>query len=84
MRLAYLDEEWNRPSRMDHYLMVIVYTIANLFNKKAKQFRSKDYTLTFGGTRSKKKKPMTEAEQKAAVRQSKSRWFGMLGIGRKV
>ena len=80
----YLQEDWNKPSRSDNYLMLIAYAVANVLKKKPKPFSSKRFRLkfTFGGTKPNKAEK-TEDEKKAYLKRSRGSWFGALGIGKK-
>lgn len=80
MRLAYLDEELNRPSRGDNYVMQLIHEVRYLLSKKSKQFTAKPYLLTFGSTKPKK---YTKEEQAVRCQQSKARWFGAIFGGKK-
>lgn len=63
--MDWLDEEWNRPSRSDFYLMQItqfVSAIINAFSKHPKNSRLKDYRIEFKQEGQSKKIPETPEE----------------------
>lgn len=41
----WLAEQWNRPSRSDHYVMQLTNVVANLL---AREYKSHDLRITFG------------------------------------
>ena len=75
----YLEEQWNKPSRVDNYLMQIageirrVYYLLQVFGSKKKPYpvELKDFYLEF-----EKPKPTKEKAEKA----SKRGWFSVLGV----
>lgn len=73
---AFLDEEYNEPSRTDMYLVQLAW-IMERFGKKKGQSKSKfkDFVLKFG----KNKKAKDPLKSMAA---SKASWFGITGAKR--
>ena len=49
-RLADLEEEWNRPSRSDHYLMLLAYEIQHVLAKKPPSLNFSHYRIKFGSS----------------------------------
>jgi hypothetical protein len=75
--LAWLDLEWDRPSRTDQYLMQIAYEV-RLANQRLKKNRPrfKDFRLKFTGEAARRQAPPASAEQAAAW--SKALWLGRM------
>lgn len=44
---AWLEEEWNRPNRSDHYLMQIAATAARILAKNPSAVKDADFKLKF-------------------------------------
>lgn len=44
---AWLEEQWNRPDRNDHYLMQIAVTIQRLLAKNPKSIKLSNFKLSF-------------------------------------
>lgn len=59
--LQYLDEEWNTPTRSDHYLMQIAAEVRRVLAKRPRTIRLKDFFLKF--TKAKKQEGIEEAEE---------------------
>jgi hypothetical protein len=59
----YLDEEWNTPSRSDHYLMQIAQEVRRVLSKKPNKIKLKEFLFKF--TRSSEKERQKPEEQKA-------------------
>ena len=84
--LAWLEQQWNRASRSDHYLMAVaqaVYRIpAILFGgrKSIEEVKLEDMKLEFKDLRLSPKPQMTIEEYSA---KAKARWFTFLGINRR-
>jgi hypothetical protein len=72
---AWLDEEWNRPSRSDHYQMQTAMVVAQANAKSPKKVKFKHYKLDFGPA-GRKKRPKMTREQAAA--HSKAKWLGIM------
>ena len=67
----WLDEQWNEPSRTDHYLIQIAAYVCYVLSKKSK-INLSDFKLTFGIKDPAVRPQITK--QKAAKR-AKSRWL---------
>lgn len=66
--LAWLDKEWEHPSRTDYYLMQIAAEVNGVLRKKG-PLKLDNFKLRFTDD---KKQPKKETTQ-----QSKSRWLGL-------
>lgn len=93
-RLAWLDEQWNRPDRTDHYLMQVaaevrrVLYLLQVFGSKQQPHRVElnDCKLKFVTTQeTEPQAPAIPAKQtvKEAARAAKAMVLGSLGIKRK-
>ena len=75
--MAWLDQQWNRPSRSDHYLMQIALIVGRVFGSEKKsdlkdmqlKFRDPDEGLS--------RRPQTREQ---AARAARARWFPLLGL----
>jgi hypothetical protein len=75
--LAWLREQWNRPSRTDHYLMLIAKRLAQQWSKEAVTLDSQELKFEF------KKVPVKkEPTQEDKVARSKAIWLGGLKAAR--
>lgn len=79
LRLAWLEDQWNNPSRTDYYLMRLTAIVGGLFSKK--KVKLEDQKISFDNSTSRATKPKITKEQASA--KSKSRWFGFLGLQKK-
>lgn len=80
--MSYLEEQWNKPSRSDHYLMMVAYYIANVLAKKPKPFNPIKWFIEFTFSGKDKAKPTMSKEE--ATKHSKARWFStVFGQGKK-
>ena len=80
---AWLDQEWDNPSRSDWYAMQVAAEVQRLYEqrlKSPKPVQVKDMKLNFT-TEKDANKPL-RVEKKVATAWSKARWFSWLG-GRK-
>ena len=73
-------EDWNKPSRTDHYLMLIAHRILYVLGGQQKGTSITAQKIPFTFSSGKKAKPISKER---ATQLAKARWFGMLGIGRK-
>lgn len=73
--MSWLEMEWNRPSRIDHYLMQIAKEVKRLFKKNPEKIQHEEFQLKFEVQAA---KPQMTREQRIAA--SKAAWFGWLGI----
>jgi hypothetical protein len=74
-RLAWLEEQWNRPNLTQFYLMQIAMEIRSIFSKRS--LRMKDFLIEFVST-APKPKP-TKKEKKGLIASAKSMWRAALG-----
>lgn len=74
--MDWLNEEWERPSRSDNYLMQIAAEVRRVLSKKPNSIKLRDFLLKF-----KKQKPK-ELTLEEATKQSKRRWLSWLNIGK--
>ena len=67
--MAFLADDWNRPSRADYYLMQLTAEVRSILAKKPRKIKLKDFLLRFElGSN----KPKLTREQAAAL--AKARW----------
>jgi len=79
---AWLDEQWNHPTRSDHYLMQIAQEVRRVLAKDKREIKLEHFKLPF--KRAEKRAPEDPATKKARITAwSKARWFGILGIKEK-
>lgn len=71
--LAWLEMQWDMPSRTDCYLMQIACEVARVLAKNRNKIKVKDFKLLFGNS----KKPKMNQEVYTAL--SKSRWATLIG-----
>ena len=69
--MAWLNEQWNVPSRSDHYLMRIAQRITQQWSKKKTSLKDQRVTFTLA---QKDKRPDLTAEERIA--HSKATWMG--------
>jgi len=72
---AWLDLQWNRPSRTDHYLMQIAAQVTRAAAKNPRSVKSEGFKIEFK-TRDTPKNP---AQKQIELQQSKARWGAILG-----
>jgi len=73
---AFFEDEWERPSRTDNYLMQIAAEVRRVLSKRPENIKIKHFRLTFG-SREKSKAPLTREQATAA---SQAKWLGALGM----
>ena len=71
--LEWLDEQWNRPDRRDHYLMQVALEVRRTISKR--RLGLDDFRLRSHKEREKRGLQLSR-EQAAAV--SKARWCGLM------
>jgi len=76
-RMAWIEEEIDRPSREDWYLMQIAAEVCRTRVRNPQDVKLSDMKLRSG----KQEVPQTMTKEEATAR-AKSCWFGMLGVGR--
>lgn len=77
--MAWLDEQWNSPSRTDYYLIQIAYLVGcvmSMFSSRRSTTRFETYKLKFTTPAAKK----SAAGRDMAAAASKAGWFGMFGM----
>lgn len=79
-RLAWLDEQWNQPSRNDQYLMQIAMEVRRVLSKKPNAIELDHFKLEFGTT---EVKPVLKLTRAQLAKQSIARWCGLVGLTRK-
>ena len=63
--LEFLEEEWNRPTKLEHYLMQIALQVAsvlNAFSKKPKQLKLSQFKIEFKSSKTEPKTELTAEE----------------------
>ena len=73
-------KDWNKPSRTDHYLMLIAHRILYVLGGQPKGANLAAQKIPFTFSSGERAKPVSK-ERTTQI--AKARWFGMLGIGRK-
>lgn len=69
--MDWLDDQWEKPSRTDNYLMQIALEIRSVLSKNPRSIKLQHFLLKFLG-----KEPELTPEQ--ATRQAKARWGGVI------
>jgi len=72
--MYWLEEQWNKPSRTDHYLMRIAQRVQQQWSKKPVNLS--DQLVKFA-RKTRREKPVDKAAQ---IARSKSIWMSRLGI----
>ena len=76
---TYLNQEFEKPSLTDHYLMQIACVLVNIFSGKgSKRLKMDDFKLKFR----KPKKATGKLSLEQRVAQSKAAWFAVTGYKR--
>ena len=77
---AWLEDEWNRPSRTDYYLMRVAQRVHQTMVKNKAGVTVKDQRVEFdvGRPRAKPKKK-SEAEVKRIAAEQRVKWLGIVG-----
>lgn len=71
--LAWLDMQWDRPSRTDQYLMQVACEVRRVLAKRPNEIKLADFRLRLVEP---EVKPQMTREQATAL--SKARWLGMM------
>jgi hypothetical protein len=81
----YLDEQWEKPDRHDHYLMQIAMYVSRQFGSSSGKLKLSSFKLPFVWRKAEAVPIKTEAEEAKAksAESAKSRWFGFLGMTNK-
>ena len=78
-RLAWLDAQWNKPSRLEYYLMQIAQEVRRVLSKKPKLIKLKDFLINFGGKKNEK------VDYQKTVLASKMTWLApVMGMWKKM
>ena len=74
---AWIDQQWNRPSRSDYYEMQTACQVARVLAKSPGNIKIEHFKLPFGedGTRQQKAE-----EDKKIAEQAKASWAGVLSM----
>jgi|TARA_R110002096_G_scaffold55026_9_gene141621 hypothetical protein len=70
-RLAWLEDQWEQPSRTDNYLMQIALEVARMMSRNKGAYNIGQFLLKFGRE---KKKVVTEQQ----AEQSKQSWLSRI------
>lgn len=76
--LEWLRQQWNKPTRADHYAAQVAQEVYNANHRKGRTLDK--FFLKFKFT---KKQPKPELSPEDKLAQSKAGWFGALGMKRK-
>ncbi len=76
-RLEWLDQQWNKPDRTDHYLMSIVLAIRQILAKNPKAFKLDDQKINFEFKEVKPIEP--EVKKQGLLARAKAGWGAFLG-----
>jgi len=69
--MAWLEGQWNAPSRTDYYLMRIAQRIHQQWSKRVVEMNDQRITFTFGS-----KQPLSAEEREKRIARSKAVWMG--------
>jgi hypothetical protein len=70
-------EDWNHPSRTDHYIMSLNMTVKRILSSKPSRHKIEHEKLVFS-TELKRQNPPVSKE--AAAEMSKAKWLGFVGM----
>lgn len=76
--VEWLEAQWNRPDRTDHYLMQVAAEVTAGRVKRPGEIKMSRYVLKFKSRQ--EARAESEAERKARVDRSKAFWFGGVGL----
>ena len=77
--MAWLSLQWNEPDRSDHYLMQIAQTVRQILRKNPNKVTLQQQKIPFVS----KEDGRQSVTKEVTAKQSKTRWFGWIGLGRK-
>ena len=77
-RLEWLNRQWNNPSLVCHYLMMVGAEVRRVLSKKPNEIQLDDLRLKFGEEAS-VKEPKTPAGKQAKADRAKRGWLGAVG-----
>jgi len=69
--MRYLEEQWEKPSRTDNYLMQIAAEVRRVLHSNPRRIKQSHFLLSFNG---KEKKKPTEEEKQRLIAAAKARW----------
>ncbi len=73
--LDWIQQQWNEPSRTDHYLMHLIAEVRRSYVKEAGKVKASDMRIQFIFAKQEDQPPV---DPKAAVKMSKSIWLGRM------
>jgi hypothetical protein len=76
--LAWLEMEWDRPGRSDHYLMSIACEVRRVLSKKPDRVKLDHFWLKFAAAADGGTSASLPASREQAAQASKARWGMML------
>lgn len=76
-RWAWLQEQWNNPSRTDYYLIQIAREVRAVLSKNPNQIKFEHLRIKF-----KEKAEGRKPSVQKAAQWAKARWFGLTGKGK--
>lgn len=71
--MAWLSEEWNRPDRHDHYLMLVATRVQQVLAKHPSKIKPEHNKLQFGP-----RKPAKPIDRQTAANIAKAAWVGRM------
>jgi len=71
--MAWLDSQWNEPSRTDYYLMQVAREVKRVLSSKPASVKLLDFKLPFG----EEAKPTKPTDKQ--IEAHKATWIGRLG-----
>ena len=74
-RLAWIEEQWNFPSRSDQYLMQVAAEVRRVLSKKPDAVKLEHFKLKFGTVKRKPAQKLTKAQQ---VKMHFQRWVAVV------
>jgi hypothetical protein len=74
----WLDQQWNRPSRTDCYLMALSCQVARIFSKNPAHIKPNDFRLEFPVVRPLSSEQYKKQKQEEAVEAARQRWLGFM------
>jgi len=75
-RIAWLDKEWNHPSRTDNYLMQIAMEVVRQWSKNKSAYNLSHFKLKFGSEAKERPKKITSQQAETVKRGWLSSVFG--------
>jgi hypothetical protein len=76
--MDWLEEEWNAPSRGDHYLMQVAAEVRRVLHRSPAQVKPEGFRLTFQRRKKDKNRRALTREDLAAMH--KARWLWAVGF----